>query len=106
VNPNEIRITGGGTKSAFWRQLCADVLGVPTVCLTSSEGAALGAAIQAAWAAGDDHSEPALHALCNRLVTLDESTRCTPDAKNTAVYKELLTSANKLRDTLSAAALI
>jgi len=106
VNPTEIRITGGGTKSPFWRQLCADVFGVPTVCLTSSEGAALGGAIQAAWAAGGDHSTAALHALCKRLVTLDESTRCTPDPKNTAIYKELLERAAKLRTALSSASLL
>lgn len=106
VNPTEIRITGGGTKSPFWRQLCADVFGVPTVCLTSSEGAALGGAIQAAWAAGGDHSTAALHALCKRLVTLDESTRCTPDPKNAAIYKELLERATKLRSALTSANLL
>ena len=106
VTPTEIRITGGGTKSHFWRQLCADVFGVPTVCLTSSEGAALGGAIQAAWAAGEDHSIGALHTLCSRLVTLDESTRCVPDPKNTAVYAELLERANKLRSALTAAELL
>jgi xylulokinase len=106
VTPTEIRITGGGTKSRFWRQLCADVFGVPTACLTSSEGAALGGAIQAAWAAGEDHSTAALHALCARLVTLDESTRCTPDPKNAAIYKELLDRATKLRTTLGSARLL
>jgi xylulokinase len=106
VNPTEIRITGGGTKSAFWRQLCADVFGVPTVCLTSSEGAALGGAIQAAWAAGGDHSETALHALCNRLVTLDESTRCTPDPMKVEVYRKLLERADALRAALSSASLL
>lgn len=106
VNPTEIRITGGGTKSSFWRQLCADVFGVPTVCLTSSEGAALGGAIQAAWAAGGDHSTAALHALCKRLVTLDESTHCTPDPKNIATYQELLERANKLRTALGTSGLL
>ena len=106
VIPTQIRITGGGSQSPFWRQLCADVFGVPTVCLTSSEGAALGAAIQAAWSAGEDHSSEALHTLCDRLVTLDESTRCTPDAKNTAVYKELLDRSNKLRSALTDASLL
>jgi len=106
VTPTEIRITGGGTKSTFWRQLCADVFGVPTVCLTSSEGAALGGAIQAVWAAGGDHSTAALHALCERLVTLDESTRCTPDPKNAAVYAELLGKAGKLRSALGSAGLL
>ena len=106
VTPSEIRITGGGTKSPFWRQLCADIFGVPTVCLTSSEGAALGGAIQAAWAAGQDHSREALHALCARLVTLDESTRCTPNHQHFEIYKELLERANRLRSALSAANLL
>ena len=106
VNPSEIRLTGGGSQSSFWRQLCADVFGVPTVCLSSSEGAALGAAIQSAWSAGKDHSMESLHTLSDRLVKLDESTRCSPDSKNVAIYQELLSRANKLRNTLSAAGLI
>ena len=44
VTPTEIRLTGGGSQSAIWRQICADVFGVPVVCLHSAEGAALGAA--------------------------------------------------------------
>jgi xylulokinase len=106
VTPTEIRITGGGSQSPFWRQLCADVFGVPTVCLTSSEGAALGGAIQAAWNAGEDHSIEALHALSDRLVTVDESTRCTPDTANHAIYQALLERTNKLRALLSSAGLV
>jgi xylulokinase len=106
VAPTEIRITGGGSQSPFWRQLCADVFGVPTVCLTSSEGAALGGAIQAAWAAGSDHSIEALHALTSKLVLVDEATRCIPDASNHAIYKELLEQANKLRMSLTTAGLL
>jgi len=45
--PTEIRLTGGGSKSAIWRQICADVFGCRVVTLAESEGAALGAAIQA-----------------------------------------------------------
>ncbi|SDT94200.1 xylulokinase [Verrucomicrobium sp. GAS474] len=48
ITPSEIRLTGGGSKSAVWRQLCADVFGTPVVTMESAEGAALGAAIQAA----------------------------------------------------------
>ena len=51
ITPTEIRITGGGSKSAFWRQLCANVFDCPVVTLAESEGAALGAAIQALAAA-------------------------------------------------------
>jgi xylulokinase len=51
VAPTEIRLTGGGSKSAIWRQICADVFGCRVVTLAEAEGAALGAAIQAAAAA-------------------------------------------------------
>jgi len=106
VNPSEIRLTGGGSQSSFWRQLCADVFGVPTVCLSSSEGAALGAALQAAWSAGKDHSMEALHTLCGRLVKLDESTRCLPDSEKHSHYNDLLHQANRLRSALTSASLL
>lgn len=47
VEPETIRLTGGGSNSAVWRQICADVFGYPVVTMKSAEGAALGAAIQA-----------------------------------------------------------
>ncbi|MGH7939869.1 MAG: xylulokinase [Limisphaerales bacterium] len=47
VAPTEIRLTGGGSKSAVWRQICANIFNCPVVTLAQSEGAALGAAIQA-----------------------------------------------------------
>jgi xylulokinase len=51
IAPTEIRLTGGGSKSAIWRQICADVFGCRVVTLAEAEGAALGAAIQALAAA-------------------------------------------------------
>jgi xylulokinase len=48
VEPSEIRLIGGGSKSAVWRQICADVFGCRVVTVMEAEGAALGAAIQAA----------------------------------------------------------
>jgi xylulokinase len=49
VEPSELRLIGGGSKSAVWRKIVADVFGYPTVTLKIAEGAALGAAIHAAW---------------------------------------------------------
>jgi len=46
VSPAEIRLTGGGSKSAVWRQICADIFNCRVVTLAEAEGAALGAAIQ------------------------------------------------------------
>ncbi len=83
VSPSEIRLTGGGSKSAVWRQIAADVFGVPVVGLATAEGAGLGAAIQAAFVAGAG----SLEALAGRLVALDESSRCQPDAENVAIYR-------------------
>ncbi|MBM3773548.1 MAG: xylulokinase [Acidobacteria bacterium] len=42
-----VRASGGGARSAFWRQLLADVLNLPVVTLETQEGSALGAALLA-----------------------------------------------------------
>jgi xylulokinase len=52
VSPEEIRATGGGARSDFWRQLLADVLGKPIVRTEVDEGPAYGAALLAGVAAG------------------------------------------------------
>src|SRR5207302_1113042 len=52
VVPAEIRITGGGARSAFWCQLFADVLGRPVVRAAVDEGPAYGAALLAGVAVG------------------------------------------------------
>jgi xylulokinase len=86
LSPSEIRLTGGGSKSAIWRQISADVFGVPVVALATAEGAGLGGAIQAAHADGQGSYE----ILSTRLVALDESTRCTPEADRVGLYREKL----------------
>jgi xylulokinase len=49
VQLGEVRLVGGAAKNSLWRQILADVLGVPVVPLVEAESAALGAAIQALW---------------------------------------------------------
>ncbi|MFV2064616.1 MAG: xylulokinase [Chloroflexota bacterium] len=48
----DLRASGGGTNSPLWRQIIADVLGVPLSLTHTSEGVATGAAILAAVGAG------------------------------------------------------
>ena len=86
LKPREIRLTGGGAKSAVWRQIAADIFGVPVVKMVEDEGAALGGALQAAWCDGAGRSLPALAA---RMVKVDAASRCRPDPKRHAIYHDL-----------------
>ena len=91
IVPAEIRLTGGGSKSAVWRQIAADVLGVPTVALGVTEGAALGAAIHAAWTYCRVKGKPlTLESLVDDLVVVDKKSRAEPDKKTNLFYRELL----------------
>ena len=47
VEVNEVRASGGGGKSPFWRQMQADVFGTSVATTNSSEGSALGVALLA-----------------------------------------------------------
>jgi xylulokinase len=55
----EITAYGGGSQSALWNQIKADVMGVPYVCLAREDLAAVGNAILAGYALGiyDDMAE-------------------------------------------------
>jgi xylulokinase len=77
VRPREIRLTGGGARSAIWRQIIADSFGVPVVKISEDECAAQGAALQAAWCVGGG----GIARLAKPIVALDESTRCAPGGK-------------------------
>jgi len=48
----QIRASGGGSRSPFWRQLQSDVFGKKVVTINSEEGPALGVALLAAVGAG------------------------------------------------------
>jgi xylulokinase len=55
----QVRVSGGGARSAVWRQILADILGVELVTVNTTEGAAYGAALLAAVGAGAFGSVPA-----------------------------------------------
>jgi xylulokinase len=107
IMPSEIRLTGGGSQSATWRQIAADIFDVSTVCLESVEGAALGAAIQARWAYGQVQSKPVRFAdLTDRFVKIDESTRTFPDPANRGLYDDTLKKLTNLTRRLHAGGLL
>ena len=97
VRPKEIRVTGGGAKSAVWRQIMADIFGVPVVGMVEDEGAALGGALQAAWCvARRENSRAAITELTNGTVALKEESRCLPNKANVGRYRELQALQDKL----------
>jgi len=99
IAPSEIRLTGGGSRSAIWRQICADVFGTSVVTLESAEGAALGAAIQPlALVTGES-----LSAASQRLARPNEKETCRPNAEATSVYRSLLEKHTALSRTLAGA---
>ncbi len=107
VKAKEIRVTGGGAKSAVWRQLMADVFGVPVVGMVEDEGAALGGALQAAWCVARQESRKvAISDLTAGIVAVKEESRCVPNRENVARYRELQAIQDRLslalRDVFSA----
>lgn len=55
---DSVRVSGGGARSALWRQMLADVFGKRVVTLETQEGSAYGAALLAMVGTGAFHSVP------------------------------------------------
>ncbi|MFI8643515.1 xylulokinase [Pseudomonas iridis] len=89
LQSRSICLIGGGSKSAVWRQIVADIMDTPVICTEQSEAAALGAAIQAAWCKSWSHGhEDTLADLCQRCVKLDLSSETLPNAANVAAFQQ------------------
>jgi xylulokinase len=90
VEAKELRITGGGAKSASMRQIVADIFGLPVIGFKIAEGGALGAAIQAGWTYCQTKGEPLqLEKIVKSAVKTDRKTRAEPRKENKALYAEL-----------------
>ncbi len=80
IQVRHVRVSGGGARSTFWRQMLADVFDVEVATVNATQGAAMGAAILAAVGAG---AFPSVDAACTALVR--ETSRTAPGA-NAATY--------------------
>lgn len=88
---DQVRASGGGTRSAVWRQILADVLDVELVTVNTTEGAAFGAALLAAVGSG---FWPSVDAACAATIQVTGSTSPDPDAaaayaRSYALYRGL-----------------
>jgi len=77
VPVERVRLGGGGSRSALWRQIQADVYGHAVDTASTDEGAAYGAAILAAVGIG---LWPTVDAACDALVRGAAGTRPQPEA--------------------------
>ena len=90
IAPTQIRATGGGSQSAVWRQIMADIFDAEVVCTQTAEGAAYGGALQAMWCVQRARGKNvAIADITDRFVKLDKKTLARPKAKNVALYKKL-----------------
>ena len=100
-DPPEIRLLGPGVVSPVTRQLLADVFGTPVVPVSSRQGAAVGAAMQAAVAFFNQSGESlGFEEIASYLVHGDSESRCDPDPQAHAIYQELMARQQYLVDTL------
>ena len=91
VEVESIRVSGGGARSAFWRQMLADVFGKRVVTLETQEGSAYGAALLALVGTGVYSSVPEV---CKNVIREVDSISPQPDAAQVyaaghAVYQSL-----------------
>ncbi len=77
----QVRASGGGAKSPFWRQMQADINKAPLVTTNVDEGPAFGAALLATVATGIYGN---IEEACDATIKLVAS--CEPDAGRSALY--------------------
>jgi xylulokinase len=84
VTLTEVRSVGGGTRSALWNQIKADVLGVPVLLPKASVGAPFGDAVLVGMGLG---LYPDVNRSLREIVQLQ--TRYEPNADNHARYNQV-----------------
>jgi len=92
-----VRAIGGGARSALWRQIKADVNGLPYCTLNQFEAGAFGAAMVGGFAIG---VYPTLEDPIDRLVRTENETR--PRAEHRAVYDDMYRAYCRFSDAMEA----
>ena len=91
----QIRLSGGGAWSQFWRQLQADIYGLPCATINSEEGPAYGAALLAAAGTGRFSS---VKEACDAGIRLTRTIK--PRAASKKHYAELYAQYRRLYPAL------
>ena len=83
IEVKAVRASGGGARSAFWRQMLADIFNVPVATLETQEGSAYGVALLAM--VGTGHF-PSVQEAC--LQAIHEVSRLDPEPQKAASYSQ------------------
>jgi xylulokinase len=93
---SQVRASGGGSRSPFWRQLQADIYRTPIVLTNASEGPAYGAALLAGVGTGVWNSVP------QAAKAIKQIERITPNKKMADLYDRYYAVYDKLYGDLKA----
>lgn len=91
IQLKEVRVSGGGARSALWRSIIADVFNLPVALINAQDGPAYGAAILAAVGCGVYSS---VEEACRELVQVKEV--INPNEDNSKRYDEVYSVFSKL----------
>lgn len=95
ISVNEVRASGGGAKSALWRQIQADIYNASVVTTNVEETGCVGAAILAGVGAGHFDS---IESACDQIIKPVSVTE--PIAKNVEMYEDYYGTYRSLYGTL------
>jgi xylulokinase len=85
ISFQQLRLVGGGSNSAPWRQIIANVFDTEIIGVKGKEAGAFGAIIQAMSVCG----EGSIPELCKNHILLDEKKRVLPDKENVKKYDDI-----------------
>ncbi len=92
--PKRVRLTNGGAHSLLWRQITADVLGLPLEQVAHHPGSSLGAAFVAGKGVGVFKDWPDIE----KFINISTVTR--PDSKNHKRYQQLFNIYREIYENL------
>lgn len=100
--PKGIRLSGGVAKSTVWTQMFADVMELPVETVSAKEAGALGCAMCAAVASGD---QPSMESAVNAMTRVSAAVLPDPDRARTyrqkySLYLKAIQSLNGLWDDI------
>jgi xylulokinase len=84
ISFHQLRLVGGGSNSAPWRQIIADVFDAEIIGIKGKEAGAFGGIIQAMSIC----KEGSVSELCKKHITLDEKKHTLPNKENVKKYED------------------